>query len=110
MTQEEFNNSITAYFPEFVIFRGVIQIEEGEEIPPVYLYFVTGETETLEADNIVYWESTPVTLYIIEDNPDEAVTQKVKEFLNSNRLPYSVTEAEWSDEVSAWLTTFNFKI
>lgn len=110
MKQSEFFSALTEAFPDLIIFRGVIQVDEGEELPPKYLYFVTGETLSLEADNVVYWEETPVTLYVVEDIPEEELTENVKTFLNSNRLPYRATEAEWNDDVSAWLTTFNFTI
>ena len=110
MTAEDFYKGLAEAFPELQIFREAITVDEDEELPPAYIYYQAGTTQSMFADNIVWWSSTPITLYIVESNPGEALTARAKEFLNNNRLPYEVAESAWEDELSAFITTFDFTI
>mgnify|MGYP003290165701 CR=1 FL=1 len=110
MTAEDFYKGLANTFPELQIFREAITVDEDEELPPAYIYYTTGTTQSMFADNIVWWSSTPITLYIVENKPGEELTAKAKQFLNDNRLPFEVAENAWEDELSAFVTTFDFNI
>lgn len=93
------------------IFYERMDVEQEEELPPIYIYFVTGETNTLEADNIVYWSSTPVEMVIVHgaNGISEGAKVSVEMFLNDNRLPFTVTDT-YDDDLTSWLTTYSFEI
>lgn len=110
MTIDDFHNKLVEAFPRIPLWYEVIENDEGKEMPPTYFYYTTEETQILEADNIVYWSQTPVTLYLVQTKPHGALIKDIKAFLNANRLPFRVTEEDWDDESNSWITEFNFTI
>lgn len=110
MTISEFYDSLTKKI-NIPIFYEVIYVEQNDEMPPVYIYFTTGETQSIFADNIVYWSSTPVQLIINHGSVEinEEIKNDVDEYLNENRMPYSVEDG-YDNDLTAWLSTYNFNI
>lgn len=110
MTIDEFFTAITAA-TELPVFYEIIDVEQEEEMPPVYIYFTTGESEILEADNITYWSSTPVSLVIVHGSEGIKSENKtdVEYLLNSERLPFTVIDSYDSD-LTSWLSTYSFNI
>ena len=93
------------------LFYERMDVEQEEELPPIYIYFVAGETNIFEADNIVYWSNTPVEMVIVhgDSSINEAAKATTELFLNNNRLPFTNVDT-YDNELTSWLTTYSFNI
>lgn len=112
MSIDDFFIAITAVFPDVPIFFEEIDVEEGDELPPNYIYFESGTTIALAADNITYYSVTPIELLVVQTNPianDDTLTAQVEEFLDTNRLIYTKQVGADSD-IRATVTTYTFTI
>lgn len=110
MTLEEFHSAIQEAV-ELPIFYSSIEVESEEDMPPKYIFYTTGESIVLEADNIVYWSSTPVELVIVHGSIgiDDEIKSAVKNLLNNLRLPFT-TNDEYDADILSWISTYSFNL
>jgi len=112
MTIEQFYTRISEAFPTVPIFFEVIDVEEGDELPPDYMFFESGTTVGFGADNQTYWSSTPIELMAVQTNPiknDDRLTEELEEFLQLNRFQFTKQVAN-DTEIRATVTTYTFNI
>lgn len=112
MTIEEFYTRISEAFPTVPIFFEVIDVEEGDELPPDYMFFESGTTVGFGADNMTYWSSTPIELMAVQTNPikdSDTLTEELEQFLNLSKIMFSKQVANDTD-IRATVTTYTFTI
>lgn len=112
MTIDEFYSALTAVFVSIPTFFESIDVEEGDELPPNYIYFESGTTVGFGADNRTYWSTTPIELLVVQANPianDDTLQTEVEEFLDTNRLFYTKQVAN-DEDIRATVTTYTFNI
>lgn len=112
MSIDEFYEKVAEVFPTIPTFFEIIEVEEGDELPPNYLYFTSGTTEAFGADNMVYWSSTPIELMAVQANPvsdSDTLVQELEQFLNENKFIYS-KDVDNDPDIRATVTTFSFSI
>lgn len=110
MTLEEFHTKLTES-SSVPLFYEIITVEKEEDMPTKYLYYVTGETVTFCADNKVKWSSIPIEL-VIAHGPkglDDSLKAMVNDLLDEEEIPYRSRDS-YNNQLTMWITTYNFRI
>lgn len=74
---------------------------------PFIVYFDT-RSNNLFADNVVYSTGYYFNVILHSDKRDEEAENKIANVLNENMIPFDITSINWDEDISMWVTNFEF--
>lgn len=110
MTIQDLTDLIETKFGESVpVFFHHVLVDDGEEIPPVYIITDSQEINAFRADNINYFIQVINTATIWSARYDETLLNKMDAVLAEAAIPYDRT-TEYDDDAMMYFTEYTVSL
>lgn len=112
MSLEELYLKLLEDLPELaaVSFYDHIEVDEGQELYPPFIFVHETAGNPFNADDHVYWIGTENRLDVYSANRDPALRRKIQGFLDSLSLAYTVELGTFDSDTLLYMDPFTIEL
>lgn len=112
MTLPQLYEAMLTELPELaaVTFYDHIEVDEGEELFPPFIFIHEVNGNPFHADNTVYYLSIENRIDVYTADRSVEVRQSIMAFLNSINVPFTLTMGDFDPDTMLYMDSFNLSL
>lgn len=75
-----------------------------------YIVYLDVGSDNFVADNVVFKNIMNYQVILHNDERDEELEKKIMNFFNDNMIVYEISDIDWDEDLSMWITSFTFQL